>query len=175
MPEMTNRSAGNSSLFLLGLMAWVVAGCVNSGKMITITVTDQATGQPVESLKAERYSPVSRWQKIVNPVGSTYHPRSLREESVTDASGQVVFEEAGEADMYRVYFDDARSYGVSMLGQTFRVPEGDAKSEEPGRIFTVWYRDGKLKHRVSSKRRSFDYQVTPRSGQATSNGCWRPD
>ncbi|OQB90343.1 MAG: hypothetical protein BWX84_01959 [Verrucomicrobia bacterium ADurb.Bin118] len=93
------------------LLIAVMSGCSSSS--VTIDVKDKESGKPLEGIRIKRYQPVSLIEKIVNPVGTTYHPFNLAETIVTDANGQATFRELTARDKFQIYSKDARTLLVT--------------------------------------------------------------
>lgn len=77
------------------IFAALLAGCSTP---VPLRVTLSETGLPVADVSVERHGPVTRWEKISNPVGAFYFPYRHRETVVTDVDGRGVLRKVGRKD-----------------------------------------------------------------------------
>jgi hypothetical protein len=97
-----------------GLLVFLMTGC--SSNMI-MTVKIEESRASLEGIRVERRRPASRCEKVVNPVGTFYHPIRLVDSAVTDTGGQVVFHNLRARDRFRICSNADRSVLVTVWGK----------------------------------------------------------
>lgn len=111
------------------LLTCLMPGC--SSSRVIINVKDRLSGKPLEGIRIERYEPVSRVEKIINPVGAVYHAYNLAEINITDAKGQAGFQELNTRDKFQIYAEDARALLVTAWDKDVSLsPEPDQASAQ---------------------------------------------
>src|SRR5687768_1784123 len=105
-------------LLVAGVIMAFVSGCSSD---VSISVTDAGSGSPAVGIRVERYCPVSRAEKIFNPIGATYHPSRLADTKTTDTRGTVTFRKAGSKDTFQFYTRDGQALVVSFGERTIRL------------------------------------------------------
>lgn len=122
----------------------VMTGCSSSS--VTIGVKDKESGKPLEGIRVERWRPVSLTEKIVNPIGATYHTERLAETILTDTNGQASFRKTGPRDNFAVYSKDARTLLVTAWGKEVSLaPETNQPSAQKWG-YSVRFESGKVEY-----------------------------
>lgn len=124
-------------------VAALMLGC---SSVITLRVTDPATGDPIEGLRVERYRPASRVEKVFNPVGTTYHPLTLAQSTVTDTNGVAVFSRATPTDVYRLYATATTALDIAVSKVHVKVSHHPDKSTTSSWVYSVWMENGAIRH-----------------------------
>jgi hypothetical protein len=122
------------------LTATATGGCSTS---VTIAIKYAETGAPVEGIWIEQQRPVSRAAKIVNPVGSFYHPISFIEAISTDTNGHARFREACSRDGFQIHPKEGQLLLVTAWGKEVRLPANT------NQVYSVWLENGQLKQLLS--------------------------
>jgi hypothetical protein len=109
-------------------------------------VKDKKSGMPREGIRVERYQRVSGVEKIVNPIGSTYHPYSLAESILTNTNGQATFRKSGSRDSFQIYPGDARPILVSAWGKELALSPETNQPVASHWGYSVWLEQGVLRY-----------------------------
>jgi len=129
-------------VFLSLIVAVAACGCSFKAN---INVKDAATRMPVGGLRIERHREVSRFEKVINPVGAFYHPHRLADSGKTDTNGDVTFAGAMENDRFHVFGRDARPLIITVFGQQVQASPQTAQASNSIVAFSVWMENGVLK------------------------------
>ena len=119
---------------IIGLVA-LLAGCNNDN--VAIRVTDQGTGYPIPGICIEKYEPSSLFQRIFNPVGSSYHPLSLSETYQTDTNGTCIIQKVTPSDVYRLYDSTMRSITVNIGTNDLHLPH-PTNTDWSSWVYSFW-------------------------------------
>jgi hypothetical protein len=122
-----------------------MAGCSSS---VTICLKDKESGLPIEGILVERYEPVSRFEKVVNPIDSTYHSFRLAATALTQTNGVVTFEKVGREDSFQIYPRNARPLSVAAWGKEIDVWPETNRPTVTNWGCTIWLENGVLQHSV---------------------------
>ena len=86
---------------LVILLLLIGIGCSHN---LQIQVKD-GDGYVLQDVVIESYVEASRFQKIFNPVGATYHPFRLNESQSVNEDGLVEFDRFRSSDRFRLILD----------------------------------------------------------------------
>jgi hypothetical protein len=147
------------------LAASLLAGC--NSEPVTIQMRYAPTGQPVAGALVQRRSPVSRWEKITNPVGTAYHPLRLAETHRTDSEGRCTLTTTCAGDVYDLTVTSSVPMVVSIGTNNITI------ALEPPPSFSVWHywtwlEDGKWKLNVGDGSDIWKENATNKASQVTS-------
>ena len=106
---------------MLTFVAGLAIGCTPKA---TLHLTDGAS-VAIIGARVERYRPAFLVEKIVNPIGTFYHPNTLAEKEITDCDGRVVIGLPTEGGYYMIYAGANQKITVQ-LGDTFLVGKADS-------------------------------------------------
>ena len=141
--------------YLLLAIAVMMAGCSASVTSVTIGVKDKESGKPLEGIRVERHCPVSTVEKILNPVGASYHPLRLADSRLTGKNGDVTFSESGPEDKYRIFSGSTKPLVIATLGREISVKIDRHFQSHPPETnqpavtnwgYSVWLENGVLKY-----------------------------
>ena len=118
-------------------------GCSSSS--LTVGVKDKESGMPLERIRIERNCPASTTDKLLNPVGSSYHPLKLIESKITDKNGEGTFGKTTDKDVYRIYRDDPRPIVVTALGKQIELSPATNQVSNGKWGYAVWMEGTALK------------------------------
>ena len=104
---------------IIGLFA-LLTGCNNDN--VAIRLIDLETGEPISGLLIEKYEPSSLFQRIFNPIGSSYHPLSLSGAYQTDTNGTCIIQKITPRDVYRLYDSTLRAINVNVGTNDVQLP-----------------------------------------------------
>ena len=120
-------------------------------KTVSVRVKDGRSGLPLQGVRVERYAPVSRLSKLVNPVGSFYHPCKLAESGITDSGGEVVFQACTLKDVYRIRSVTQQTLTVAVQDHQLQIAPSTNQVRESHWVYSVWYEEGRLGHLVEAE------------------------
>ncbi len=145
-----DKTICKNSAYPYALLAIVAQIGISCGSDVVLTVKDRATDQALEGVRVERHRPVSRTEKVINPVGAFYHPLRLADTKTTDARGQVAFSRADEKDVFRFHNRSSNALSVLLGGRGVHLSPGTNRVNEAGWGASVGIENGLLKQSVWS-------------------------
>ena len=119
---------------IIGIVA-LLTGCSNDN--VTIRLNDLETGKPIPGILIEKYEPSSLFQRIFNPVGSSYHPLSLSEAYQTDTNGTCIIQKITPRDVYRLYDSTPRSINVNIGTYELHLPS-PTNTAWASWVYSIW-------------------------------------
>lgn len=120
---------------IIGLVA-LLTGCSNDN--VAIRLTDPETGKPIPGILIEIYEPSSLFQRIFNPVGSTYHPLYLSEAYQTDTNGTCIIQKVTPRDVYRLYDSTLRAINVNIGTNDLHLPH-PSNTAWTSWVYSFWW------------------------------------
>jgi len=162
MSASADNTFGRRNACFVLLLAVVVAFGISCGSDETLTVKDTATGQPLEGIRVERHRPVSRTEKVFNPVGAFYHPHRLADTKSTDARGQVAFSGCDLKDIFRFQNRCCNALTVALGGREIQLSPGANQISNGGWGASVWIENGVVKQSVWPLKDKEATQLPPR-------------
>jgi len=138
-------------LISLGTVLTLLTGCSDS---ITVRVVDQASGRPIAGALVHRDRPASRFQKIVNPIGTTYHPLTTAESRWTDTKGLCVMTKLEQTDVLRIFVATNAPLTVTVGDRTLSLSPGT--NAATSLVYSVWQEAGSEK--ILASQPSWDWQ-----------------
>lgn len=121
------------SFILRSLALALPAALVGCADPMTVSVVDQATGQPVTGALIERERPMNALEALFNPIGAKYHPDIVVESRWTDACGNCVLDKPGEDGAFRLYVATDQTLTVTLGATTHSIAPGPEQA-----AFTSW-------------------------------------
>ena len=79
-------------------LVMVLSGCRSHD--VVVRIVEKTSGNPVKEVLVERYQPASWLGKIINPVGTTYHPLTMAEMHLTNIDGTCKIKEIKNEEVF---------------------------------------------------------------------------
>ena len=133
---------------IIGLVA-ILTGCRDDNMVVRLT--DQKTGSPIAGVLVERYQPSSLFERIINPVGTTYQPLSLSEKHWTDSDGICTIQEVSSQDVYRLYDSTVRSISVN-IGTNMLLLPPPTNATWSSWVYSFWSEGNSIKTLLEEKK-----------------------
>lgn len=145
------------TVILCSLVAAVLflAGCSDG---VSVRVTEQKTGHPVSGALVHRDRPASRFGKITNPVGTTYHPLTTADSRWTDTNGTCVLTKLEQTDVLRIYVATATPLSLTVGDRVLSLSPGT--NTFTSWVYSVWQEAGSPK--ILVEQPSWDWQKEKR-------------
>jgi hypothetical protein len=141
-----------SRIVLVSVCATALTGC--SHKSIGIRLVDQSNGQPVVGALIQRDQPVSLFDKILDPVGTHYHPLTTAESLWTDANGSCEMNRFKQEDVLRVYVATHAPLTVTVDGRAISLLPGTNTASSL--LYSVWQEEASFEVHVAQPK--WDWQ-----------------
>jgi len=132
-------------IFIFIIITFLLVGCNDPN---TLRVTKTKTNEPAANILVERRHPVSNWKKIINPVGTSYHPLSVVESHWTDENGSCGLKNFEEKDVYDFYSESCIPLTVSFDHYKIHLTPS-MNADFTSCIYSVWQENGNWKFIVS--------------------------